>query len=138
MRENMRLYHGKRVDNGKWVEGYFFETNTPVYRAFIIMDMAVDITDGYTDILGFNIVEVDPETVGQYTGLTDKNGKMICEGDIVKYDGNYSIGYVNGVYRLFNESGFYSVSVHNYYSYLEVIGNIHDNPELLKGGGSND
>ena len=141
MRENMGLYHGKRVDNGKWVEGYFFETNAPVYRALIIVDMAVDITDGYTVILGFNIVEVIPETVGQYAGLTDKNSKKIFEGDIIKNVWTEDVHTVDwcvdsAVWVLpcvtdeRRETTFNSYSGDDY----EVIGNIHDNPELLKGG----
>ena len=79
---------------------------------------------------------VNPETVGQYTGMTDRSGKKIFEGDIVKWDGDEisQIRYCVGVYRLCNAIGYYGVSLHNHYSYVEVIGNIHDNPELLKGG----
>jgi len=136
MRENMGLYHGKRVDNGKWVEGYFFETNAPVYRAFIIVDMAVDITDGYTDILGFNIVEVDPETVGQYTGLTDENGKKIFEGDVVReYGGEYAQGFYeidgNLIVEIPNTLANFILGSDCGCKY-KIIGNIHDNPELRK------
>ena len=144
MRENMGLYHGKRSDNGKWVEGYFFETNTPVYRAFIITNMSVDITDGCTDILDFNIVEVDPETVGEFTGLTDKNGKRIFEGDIVKYgdtvhkvvfENRNKTAYFGLVYSPLETLPF---GHYQDLRQIEIIGNIHDNPELLKGGENND
>lgn len=144
MRENMGIYHGKRKDNGEWVEGYFFETSTPVYRAFIIVDMAVDITDGYTDILGFNIVEVIPETVGQFTGLTDKNKKEIFEGDIVRYgdtihkvvfEQRNGTAYFGMVYSEIETLPF---GHYQDLRQIEVIGNIHDNPELISGGGNAD
>ena len=85
------------------------------------------------------MVEVIPETVGQYIGgIPDKNGKKIFEGDIVGFDGElcyevYYIIFVDGCFRI-AQNGRYSYTLHNLHSSLEVIGNIHDNPELLKGG----
>lgn len=79
-------------------------------------------------------INVDPETIGQFTGMTDKNGKEIYEGDIVKY--NKEVTQVKcdirtARYILFDGRISYSlIDDENY----EVIGNIHDNPELLKGG----
>lgn len=80
--------------------------------------------------------EVIPETVGQYTGLMDKNGGMIFEGDICKHRSNYSgnavisvVTYTDGHFlALTDEHSGFELS-----EKLEVIGNIHDNPELLKG-----
>lgn len=122
------LFRGK-TEKGEWVQGVpFFEED----RCYIIEELF--ICDEYPCTGAVNSFVI-PETVGQYTGLTDRKGDRIFEGDVVKYDGAgiYRIGYVDGVYRLFNAKGYYSVSVHNNYSYLEVIGNIHDNPELLEG-----
>ena len=89
------------------------------------------------------MASVDPETVGQFTGLTDKNGKKVFEGDVVQYFGTYPL-------EVFIENGhakfrFYDTYSKRQYEELffghdeeygkcEVIGNIHDNPELLNGG----
>lgn len=126
------LFRGKRKDNGEWVYGNLF---IPDYK------------DKPTEILiGTNVVRISfdviPETVGQYTGLTDKSGTKIYEGDIVKItddwgDTDFSdggIGDVNFYYGLWYVSG----AVHNSLNeldqcyYIEIIGNIYDNPELLK------
>lgn len=126
------LFRGKRLDNGEWVEGNLF----------------VSDTDGGTYILaGSRIVtiewEVDPSTVGQYTGLKDKNGKRIFEGDVLKryYDDLYADDAViehvvwfnngwcaNDVTNMTYEA--YSIFKDDVLPYAEIIGNIHDNPEM--------
>lgn len=88
---------------------------------------------------------VDPKTVGQYTGLTDKNGKKIFEGDIVKaQDDIFGSPFCNGITGkvVYEETAFFiepkdpmeSQWLFNECAVYEIIGNIHDNPELLKGG----
>lgn len=132
------LFRGKRTDFGEWVEGSLI--------AFSDGDMFICCADTAPDVL--NKYAVDPTTVGQYTGLTDKNGVKIFEGDIVRYidpdTQEYDIGekYVAGwdeeeacvLFELFvyGESISYDVFNQKQAKNLEVIGNIHDNPELLK------
>lgn len=125
MRE-MGLYHGKRKDNGEWVEGYLYITREGEYE-ISLYSKELDI-ERYTYI-------VFPETVGEFTCLTDMNGRKIFEGDIVKVDGDdeaYKIIYVYGVYRICDRHNQYSHTIHNEHNYLTVIGNVYDNPELIR------
>ena len=126
------LFRGKRMDNGDWVYGYYVHIG-PVscQRAYIIPEYASSLY----------VNEVDPSTVGQYTGLKDKNGKRIFEGDIAKVlqgkdkDIAY-VGFENGAFMLYPKTGnIYERTLWEYWYNdwdVEVIGNIHDNPELLE------
>ena len=126
------LFRGKRLDNGDWVYGYYVHIG-PVscQRAYIIPEYASSLY----------VNEVDPSTVGQYTGLKDKNGKRIFEGDIAKVlqgkdkDIAY-VGFENGAFMLYPKTGnIYERTLWEYWYNdwdVEVIGNIHDNPELLE------
>ena len=143
-------YNNGKSD-GEWVFGYIF----PDLGAMKIRQFEPDRPE-------CNDYEIDPETVGQYTGLTDKNGKRIFEGDIVRatieraercqspriengvigYDCIGMIGLIlykdkngeNVWSDFFNELSL-SGLIEDYY--FEIIGNIHDNPELLNGGEDN-
>lgn len=129
------LFRGKRIDNGEWVEGYFLETENPVYRAFIISSIDIDVHSCGMDILDSKIFEVIPETVGEFTGCTDKNGKKIFESDITKHRSNYSGNFTIAVV-IYSDEHFLAMTDDNtgfsLSDRLEVIGNIHDNPELLE------
>ena len=137
------LFRGK-TDKGEWVVG--LPTRKHPFDKKI---NRIQLLDDYyeNDITEFFYVKnVIPETVGQYTGLTDKNGKKIFEGDIVvckqAINGNWidyhiEIGFVemeHGAFGLHRKQGYYRPFKDWLEDYeYEVIGNIHDNPELLKG-----
>lgn len=142
------LFRGKRIDNGEWVEsgsparigndGVHWEIYLGAGKA------AEHDLDEHGNILASVTLEeclfykVDPSTVGQYTGLTDKNGNRIFEGDVVESadfteeDGYGVVEWDDGAWEVGN--GEWCGTFHeNYYGKeFEVIGNIHDNPELLK------
>lgn len=131
------LFRGKRKDNGKWVYGFYalFASNKGLKHGI------------YTGAENGCVIpyEVDPETVGQFTGLTDKNGKKIFEGDIVKeWSSHWKTPLkteVNiyevvceylGSLHLIRKTEYGENSTPLYRrSVVEVIGNIYDNPELL-------
>ena len=140
------LFRGKREDTGEWVYGYYAHLPSAAGAADIIYVPASDPDDSN------HTVFVDPETLGQYTGLTDKNGVKIFEGDIVHLygDKDTSTRFIN--YKalvIFAHGGFcaidgtlddYAVCRFDFTSSLncEVIGNIYDNPELIEDGDSNE
>lgn len=131
------LFRGKRIDNDEWVYGYLVEaTNviTDKKATFIFEQDATYFTHGEFACS----FEVKPETVGQYTGVIDKNGKKVFEGDVVEYDG--SCGEIVFVERrgafMSNEKDMYGEWLSNLPQYgtgiVEIIGNIYDNKEILE------
>ena len=135
MNEHEILFRGKRTDNGKWECGDLLSPNEFNAIPHIVY---IDYLNEYGDI-GEISTPVIPETVGQFTGLTDKNGKRIFEGDIVKCvsDGEQAVISWLKYFACFGLSfdgwccGFDDYD-DNLPSDFEVIGNIHDNPEILK------
>lgn len=124
------LFRGKRADNGKWEYGDLW-CNPYGKRVVCIVSPIND--QGTT---GGN--EVDPETVGQFTGLTDRNGKRIFEGDIVRYgdtihrvvfEQRNGTAYFGLIYSPIETLTF---GHYQDLKQIEVIGNIYDNPELLE------
>ena len=134
------IFRGKRTDNGEWVK---------CSETYIRDGDGIWLSDE-----NLNVVTVIPETVGQYTGLTDKNGVRIFEGDILKStikiidyaDVGFSISHYDeediGIvewrkdgFMIAHKSGTWARSFYGCENY--VIGNIHDNPDILKGGGDN-
>lgn len=140
------LFRGKRIDNGEWVEGYLvektdFDAGGVVCQSYIVEK--VDFGRNADDDIRFcdiDEIEVIPETVGQYTGLTDRNGEKIFDGDIItanigeheeelEYlsDSNIEVTFSKGYFYPFG----YACGWRSWVSDIQVIGNKWDNPELL-------
>lgn len=122
------LFRGKRKENSEWVHGCLYICNDGQYE-ISFYDEDYDVTRCLCDII--------PETVGQFTGLTDKNGKKIFEGDILRniesnafvvicYGGcSFCYSYNGTIYGVDDIEAVIETNE------WEVIGNIYDNPELL-------
>lgn len=138
------LFRGKRIDNGEFVTGSFCMDALEQFNGLCGVDGFIRLYD--KDSGKMQMYEVDRETVGQFTGLIDKNGKKIFEGDIVRYSEMLLLGeeYEHKDPVLYLEGGF-TVGVYFLNHWLrdiadgnvqlegiELIGNIHDIPVLLK------
>lgn len=141
------LFRGK-TDKGEWVQGYLLYDN----------EQNEDyIAESFEDRAAY-IRKINPKTIGQYTGLTDKNGNKIFEGDIIKFGKYlYQITFECGSFALLDKQGLIIAKIggindHCYslmnlhleccweddWAYdIEIIGNIYDNPKLLERGDNN-
>lgn len=123
-------FRAKRLDNGEWVYGYLCEN---VNGEICIQDIVGKVVDGFA--VPSRLHPVNPDTIGQYTGVKDKNGREIYEGDVVRFlDADNKVK--NKEVR-FGGGGFTPVVEICWLAniegmFAEVIGNIHDNPELLE------
>ena len=149
-------FRGKRLDNGEWVDGgsIFKLINKSGEHFFIprFNEKVIATHDDNMNIIaleGCILYKVDPETVGEYTGLRDckrteeyPEGQMIFEGDIVTIPDSKKMGlpapirydYVRATFEV-SRSGYNPLSLIDAREFYEVIGNIHDHPQLLKEGG---
>ena len=133
------LFRGKRLDNGEWVYGDCRATENCIAVPCDIRHFGI----------GYDVYPVVPDTIGQYTGLKDRNGKRIFEGDILMLSDRKShsedVVVEHGLYgwTFYNPktATFYSDGSHTYAAVENcrfmfgtgiLIGNIHDNPDLLK------
>lgn len=120
---------GKKI-KGKWVYGYYVEATCHwhkygIHNSWIITSALQN--GGYFNVIGRYPVIL--ETVGQFTGLTDKNGKKIMTSDILKWDCREWGGEFNEVVRWDYEQ--LNMRKRDWKEWCEVIGNVYDNPELL-------
>lgn len=135
------LFRGKHIRSGEWAYGSF------VHRTLFYGDPCDEyyiLKIGEFDCDYYIADKVTPDTIGQYTGMTDKNGTKIFEGDIVRYEtyepyhnrssvGVETVKFISGQFSprphcQTCEDDYYTEEYRNF----EVIGNIHDNPELLE------
>lgn len=133
------LFRGQDVDRKEWVYGGY---SLYPHTRFPCTPTIYEVDSGC-----WHPVEVIPDTVGQYTGREDKNGQKIFEGDIIaavlpdsKYQRRFEwplmhVEFWKGSFFLATEHGsmFSALSGFSPYVTFEVVGNIHDNPEMLKG-----
>ncbi|EIN8476499.1 hypothetical protein LO932_002797 [Listeria monocytogenes] len=127
-------FRGKRIDNGEWVYGNLMQFEDSA--TFIFVDERKGAsTLTYAHFIINNMHAIDEKTIGQYTGLKDKNGKKIFEGDIVDisvYDRldwssiKGKVVFLNGAW-LVEDVGHFAITLQSETNEIEIIGNVHEN-----------
>jgi uncharacterized phage protein (TIGR01671 family) len=139
-------FRGKRKDNGQWSKGSLVVWGNARYIVAIVIPKGQEVYFVPDFPSGKPLIEVDPATVGQFTGLADKNSKEIYFGDKIRLESEikdeflrfegWHIGQKNyeSFLSLFNPEETDSIPLFSfdYTASKEIIGSIHDNPELLK------
>lgn len=150
------LFRGKRLDNGEWVTGYYVRLHDPFKKKEshrIYIGYAEAEPDGNEYLFYPDYFDVDPTTVGQFTGLNDKNGKKVFEGDIIEFGSRNLVVWWDqekfqwrakavldiptSPYEYFRDKEWDDIDFGWIYAELPSIGkitttiisNIHDNPE---------
>lgn len=132
------LFKGKKKDNGEWIEGYLMDGGMPGEKRIFIGKLVI----GKWTVTADEFDEVDPDTICEYTGLTDKNGKKIWENDILMAhldesypeDATYETVEWGVAGWVGHETGSTDKEYLNKFDleHYEVVGNIFDNKELLQ------
>lgn len=122
------LFRGKRTDNGEWIYGDLVHANHRLTGARIF-EIWTPMPDGETDPNELEYGKVDPATIGQFTGLYDKSGKPIFEGDVLSTGTGkpHEVMFADGTFLMEGTTIPFEWAVKLY-----VIGNIHDKPKLLE------
>lgn len=154
------LFRGKGIESRKWHEGNLVDLDGDLSGAAFIVPMSSGASSiPIRKIIEFSAAVIDPRTVGQFTGMTDKYGGRIFEGDIIRTDNGsitaisvvkYGEYYPKMFYAMLDAlkphfqhvptTGFYAESTDEHEAMMifqspccEIIGNVYDNPELLEG-----
>ena len=143
------LFRARRIDNGKWVEGAPYQEYVEFWQEW---EWFIQTKHPLTNVPYLHL-EIDRKTICEFTGLTDKNGKKIFEGDVVKFtDSPFGYSYTGAVcfnegsfcikYEYWKKEKFHRIGQTDKWQDMgasgvvtyqyEILGNIHDNPELLE------
>jgi uncharacterized phage protein (TIGR01671 family) len=132
------LFRGKRLDNGEWIEGSLLKVTLNGKTAYLIYGDNFSFVGN--DVKSLSHAVIDPATICQYTGMDDIFCKQIFEGDLCLCDRNINDTFDKKVFEIKYDQcrGFYGENFNEIdaweFCMCEIVGNIHDNPELLGGG----